>query len=59
MNPDSVWYYYYQHFLFFISPTGQLDAYIKNLERVLDAIDFFNHNNPNCLELSNLVSVLV
>ena len=36
-------------------PTGQLDAYIKNLERVLDAIEFFNHNNPNCMELSNLV----
>lgn len=24
----------------------------------MDAIDFFNQNNPNCLELSNLVSVL-
>ena len=46
------------HFLFVTSPSGQLDAYIKNLERVLDAIDFFNQNNPNCLELSNLVSVL-
>ena len=41
--------------LFFNSPTGQLDAYIKNLERVLDAIEFFNQNNPNCMELSNLV----
>lgn len=46
------------HFLFVTSPSGQLDVYIKNLERVLDAIDFFNQNNPNCLELSNLVSVL-
>lgn len=45
-------------FLFINSPSGQLDTYIKNLERVLDAIDFFNQNNPNCLELSNLVSVL-
>ena len=39
----------------FNRPTGQLDAYIKNLERVLDAIEFFNQNNPNCMELSNLV----
>ena len=39
------------------SPTGQLDAYIKNLERVLDAIEFFNQNNPSCVELSNLVCV--
>ncbi|KAL9956376.1 hypothetical protein ACROYT_G037843 [Oculina patagonica] len=39
------------------APTGQLDAYIKNLERVLDAIEFFNQNNPNCLELSNLTSL--
>ncbi|XP_020611078.1 exocyst complex component 7-like [Orbicella faveolata] len=39
------------------APSGQLDAYIKNLERVLDAIDFFNQNNPNCLELSNLSSL--
>ena len=34
------------------APTGNLDAYIKNLERVLDAIEFFTQNNPNCLELS-------
>ena len=39
------------------SPTGQLDAYIKNLERVLDAIEFFNQNNPSCVELTNLVCV--
>ncbi|KAJ7362141.1 Exocyst complex component 7 [Desmophyllum pertusum] len=39
------------------APTGQLDAYIKNLERVLDAIEFFNQNNPNCVELSNLTSL--
>lgn len=39
------------------APTGQLDAYIKNLERVLDAIEFFNQNNPNCMELSNLTSL--
>lgn len=39
------------------SPTGQLDAYIKNLERVLDAIEFFNQNNPNSLELPNLTSL--
>jgi len=45
--------------LFVNSPTGQLDAYIKNLERVLDAIEFFNQNNPNCMELSNLVCVSV
>lgn len=52
-----IWHHH-KHFLFVTSPSGQLDAYIKNLERVLDAIDFFNQNNPNCLELSNLVSVL-
>lgn len=39
------------------SPTGELDAYIKNLERVLDAIEFFKQNNPNCMELSNLTSL--
>ena len=39
------------------SPTGQLDVYIKNLERVLDAIEFFNQNNPSCVELTNLVCV--
>lgn len=39
----------------FNSPTDQLDTYIKNLERVLDAIEFFNQNNPSCMELSNLV----
>ncbi|XP_027056688.1 exocyst complex component 7-like [Pocillopora damicornis] len=39
------------------SPTGQLEAYIKNLERVLDAIEFFNHNNPNCMELSSLTAL--
>ena len=43
--------------MFVSSPTGQLDAYIKNLERVLDAIEFFNQNNPNSLELPNLVCV--
>ena len=43
----------------FNRPTGQLDAYIKNLERVLDAIEFFNQNNPNCMELSNLVCYVV
>lgn len=39
------------------APTGQLDTYIKNLERVLDAIEFFNQNNPSCMELSNLTSL--
>lgn len=39
------------------TPTDQLDTYIKNLERVLDAIEFFNHNNPSCMELSNLTSL--
>lgn len=39
------------------APTGQLDAYIKNLERVLDAIEFFNQNNPSCVELTNLTSL--
>lgn len=39
------------------APSGQLDTYIKNLERVLDAIEFFNQNNPSCMELSNLTSL--
>ncbi|XP_015763420.1 PREDICTED: exocyst complex component 7-like [Acropora digitifera] len=39
------------------TPTDQLDTYIKNLERVLDAIEFFNQNNPSCMELSNLTSL--
>ncbi|EDO29171.1 predicted protein, partial [Nematostella vectensis] len=36
------------------TPTGHLDVYIKNLERVLDAIEFFSQNNPNCLEMTHL-----
>ena len=44
--------------MFLDRPSDQLDVYIKNLERVLDAIEFFNQNNQNCLELANLVSAL-
>ena len=49
------WYFDVCNCLLVCSPTGQLDEYIKNLERVLDAIEFFNQNNQNCLELANLV----
>ncbi|XP_031567122.1 exocyst complex component 7-like [Actinia tenebrosa] len=39
------------------APTGNLEAYIKNLERVIDAIEFFTQNNPNCLEMTHLTSL--
>ncbi len=38
-------------------PTGYLDVYLKNMEKVEDAIRFFKLNNPESIELSLLKSM--
>ena len=38
------------------SPDGNnVESYLKLLDRLKVAGDFFNHNNPNSVELSNVV----
>jgi hypothetical protein len=38
-------------------PGADVDSYLRSLERVQDAIEFFERNNPNSPELSLLVSL--
>ena len=38
------------------SPTGNVDGYLKLLDKLRSAVDFFKHNNPSSLELSHVVS---
>ncbi len=37
-------------------PGADVDSYLRSLEKVQDAIEFFERNNPNSPELSLLVS---
>ena len=38
------------------SPDGNnVDLYLKQLDRLRVAVDFFTHNNPNSVELSHVV----
>ena len=38
------------------SPDGRnIDAYLKLLDRLRVAVDFFSHSNPSSLELSHVV----
>ena len=38
------------------SPTGNVEGYLKLLDRLRSAVDFFRNNNPSSLELSHVVS---
>ena len=35
-------------------PTGNIDGYLKLLDKLRVALDFFNHNNPGGVELSHV-----
>ncbi len=35
-------------------PTGNIEVYLKLLDRLKMAVDFFTHNNPGSVELSHV-----
>ena len=43
------YYYYY-------SPTGNIEGYLKLLDKLRAAVDFFKNNNASSMELSHVVS---
>ena len=43
----------------FARPGADVDSYLRSLEKVQDAIEFFDSNNPNSPELSLLVSLKI
>jgi len=38
-------------------PSTSFKAYLENLDRLKEAIDYFKHNNPESPELMNVVSI--
>lgn len=45
-------------FLFNSPQDGNIENYLKLMERLRVAVDFFNHNNPGSVELGHVVRVI-